>query len=92
MRGDKPDEHFLRAYYSDESNDTTLSLFAAYFVPEFTNEDTARAALETAVCLTELILSEYDIEEYRAEAFSAPLRQKWLEQLDIGAAGSSGIG
>ena len=85
IRGDKPDEHFLRAFYSDESNQTILSLFAAYFVPEFTNEDTARAALETAVCLTKLILSEYDFEEYLAEAYSTPLRQKWLEQLGVGA-------
>ena len=79
----RTDDVFLKEYYSNTDNLHTLSLFAAYFFPDFSDELTMKAAGETAVSYTRFLLATCDLKTYLAEAYSSENRSLWLESLGL---------
>jgi hypothetical protein len=81
--GEAVDEAELVAYYSEEENRNTLSLFPTYFLSAYTDRLTLNSAQDTAASFTNFILTTAG-----AEAFAQPIgqdayRQDWLDSLGV---------
>ncbi len=76
------DTSALSAWYADNAHDDMLSLFQAYFVPEFAAEDELRMACQTAMALTAYIIREAGLEAALA-ADAAAYIPDWLAFLGI---------
>ena len=72
----------LSAWYADDAHDDMLSLFKAYFVPEFAGEGELRMARQTAMALTAYIIRETGLEAALA-ADAAVYIPGWLASLGI---------
>lgn len=80
--GEETDESALSAWYADEAHDDMLSLFKAYFVPEFAAGDELRMACQTATALTAYIIREAGAEAAMT-ADAAAYIPGWLASLGI---------
>ncbi len=80
--GEKADVTALSAWYADDAHDDMLSLFQAYFVPEFAAEDELRMACQTAIALTAYIIREAGLEA-ALTADAAAYIPGWLVSLGI---------
>lgn len=82
-REEKWDEEELRSFYEQEGSMPVLSLFAAYFSPQFAEEGTRRMAEQTAYSFTEYLLETYGFETVKSCGSSREYRQEWLERTGI---------
>ena len=80
--GEAADEAFLRSYYSEAEELDVLSLFAAYFIDAFANEEEMNIAKQTAVSLTTYIIENYGIEKFITEDGQS-YKQSWLSALGV---------
>lgn len=80
-----PDTEALKAYYGDEANLGTLSMFAPYFMTEFADADTVAIARDTAAAVAAFAI-EKDAKNFAASGGSAEIRQQWLESIGVSAA------
>lgn len=80
--GEAVDTVALSAWYADDAHDDMLSLFQAYFVPEFAAEDEFRMACQTAVSLTAYIIRAVGLESAMT-ADAAAYIPSWLASLGI---------
>ena len=80
--GETADESALSAWYADDAHDNMLSLFKAYFVPEFAAGDELRMACQTATALTAYIVREAGAEAAMT-ADAAAYIPGWLASLGI---------
>jgi len=80
--GDTADDSALSAWYVNDAHDDMLSLFKAYFVPEFAAEDELHMARQTAMALTAYIIREAGLEA-ALMADAAAYIPGWLASLGI---------
>ena len=73
----------LKKYYSNSEHINTLSMFPAYFIEEFADEDTRKVANTTADLLTQYIIKEKGIEEYLNNGNSREYRSQWMKSIGI---------
>ena len=73
----------LKKYYSNSEHINTLSMFPAYFIEEFADEDTRKVANTTADLLTQCIIKEKGIEEYLNNGNSREYRSQWMKSIGI---------
>lgn len=62
-----------------------LTLFPAYFLEDFAEEETRALAAQTAQSLTEYILFENDLSTFLAEGNDVAYREAWLESIGVPA-------
>lgn len=79
------DEEQLARFYSREENLPVLTLFAAYFCPDFASWEQIEAALSTAASLGSYIVSEHGFEALGECASPTEYRAEWLQGLGSGA-------
>lgn len=77
-----PDSKALKAYYGEEANLGTLSMFAPYFMPDFADADTVAMARDTAAAVTAFAIGK-DAKGFAASGGSAEVRQQWLENIGV---------
>lgn len=80
--GETADESALAVWYANDAHDDMLSLFQAYFVPEFATEDEYRMACQTATALMAYIIREVGLESAMT-ADAAAYIPDWLTSLGI---------
>lgn len=80
--GEKADTSALSAWYANDVHDDMLSLFQAYFVPEFAGADELHMAKQTAMALTAYIIRGAGLESAMA-ADAATHIPGWLASLGI---------
>lgn len=80
-----PDTEALKAYYGDEANLGTLSMFAPYFMPDFADADTVAIARDTAAAVAAFSIGK-DAKGFAASGGSTEIRQQWLESIGASAA------
>lgn len=83
ITGIKADEQLIKDYYADTNNLAALSLFAAYFYSDYVGASTALAAEQTAISLTNYMLSAQELSAYLVNPHSVEIRQEWLDYLRI---------
>lgn len=80
--GEATDDAALTEWYADDVHDDMLSLFHAYFVPEFAGEDELHMAEQTAVSLMRYMIGQDGLQAAVTEAPSGYV-QGWLGTLGI---------
>ena len=75
----------LKAYYADEDHLSVLSLFAAYFIDDFTNRETVEMAECTAGEFVGYLLENGGLDRVIASPFSESDRNEWLRTIDVAA-------
>ncbi|ODU58364.1 MAG: hypothetical protein ABT01_00630 [Clostridium sp. SCN 57-10] len=80
-----PDTEALKAYYGDEANLGTLSMFAPYFMPDFADADAIAIARDTAAAVAAFAIGK-DAKGFAASGGSTEIRQQWLESIGASAA------
>ena len=83
--GDEVDPEALRDYYSQPENLPTLSLFAAYFIEEFSALQSQATIHDTATAFTDFLLTEYGVDAFFGCASEDSYRQAWLDSLGVSA-------
>lgn len=73
----------LKEYYSKQENINTLSMFPAYFIEEFADEETRKAARTTADLLTKYIVDKEGIEEYLNNGNNVEYRNQWMQSMEM---------
>lgn len=79
-----PDTEALKAYYGDEANLNTLSMFAPYFMAEFADADTVAIARDTAAAVAAFAIGK-DAKGFAASGSSAEIRQQWIASIGASA-------
>lgn len=72
----------LQEYYNKEENMNTLTLFPAYFVEEFADEDTIWQAEQTATSLTSYVVENYGLKEFLQNGEKSSYRKEWLKSIE----------
>ena len=80
--GEKADENALAVWYADACHDDMLSLFPAYFVEAFASADEMRMAQQTALSMTDYIISSQGVTVVLAASPEA-LAQEWMSSLGV---------
>lgn len=80
---DEVDKEALVTYYSDESNLTTISLFAAYFIDDLSFSIPRTINQDTATAFTDFLLSEFGVEAFLGCTSEDEYRQAWLDDLGV---------
>lgn len=75
----------FKAYYADEDHLSVLSLFAAYFIDDFTNRETVEMAECTAGEFVGYLLENGGLDRVIASPFSESDRNEWLRTIDVAA-------
>ena len=75
----------FKAYYADEDHLSVLSLFAAYFIDDFTNRETVEMAECTAGEFVGYLLENGGLDRVIASPFSESDRNEWLRAIDVAA-------
>lgn len=81
----EPDESGLNEYYSDEAHALTASCAAVYFVEGVADEETVRAARQTAASITAFILDTGGFDALKAAQSTAEALPAWAEKLGFDA-------
>lgn len=76
-------EDKLKEYYGNLKNINTLSMFPAYYIDDFTDEDTVKIATATAYYLTKYIIDSEGIEKYLTNGNEIGYRNQWLKSLGV---------
>ena len=75
----------FKAYYADEDHLSVLSLFAAYFIDDFTNRETVEMAECTAGEFVGYLLENGGLDRVIASPFSESDHNEWLRTIDVAA-------
>lgn len=81
--GEEVDQEALITYYSDETNLTTLSLFAAHFVDTLSFNIPQGIIQDTAVSFSDFLLSQYGVDAFLGCTANDGYRQAWLDSLGL---------